>query len=224
MYENKDQNYYFNSYRFDLLELIPTQNRNGNLLEVGAASGNTLMYAKQNHYASTVYGIDICSIENSYQKSPEITQFTIGNIEQKDVFFTEDFFDVIICGDVLEHLIDPWNTINKLKAYLSVNGIIIASIPNIREFKTMKKILFSGNFEYEESGVLDKTHLRFFCKKNIEKLFTDNGMQIQKMTNNISHSTPKRNLFNKLSFGMFEEFLVTQYIVVATKQKEYSSC
>lgn len=214
VYDTKT-NEYFSRIRLDLLELIPKKYRNGNLLEVGAGSGNTLLFAKQNYYASSVSGIDIQSIEDSYQSSPEIHKFIIANIEQDVIPFKNKSFDVILCGDVLEHLVDPWKTIQKLKSYLSTDGIIIASIPNFREINTLKKICFSGNFQYEESGVLDKTHLRFFCKKNVKELFSQNGMQILLIQHSLKHSQGKRLLLNKLTFGVFEEFLTVQYHVVA---------
>lgn len=214
MYDTK-QFGYFSNVRLDLLELIPKKYRNGNLLEVGAGSGGTLLFAKQNRYASKVTGIDIQSINHSYQSHSEIDQFVIGNVEQDDLFFTQQPFDVIICGDVLEHLIDPWYTVQKLKSYLSKDGVIIASIPNFREIATLTNICFKGDFKYQESGILDKTHLRFFCKKNIEELFIHNGFQIISIRNSLKYNRGKREFFNKLTLGVFENFLTVQYHVVA---------
>lgn len=217
IYDDKPT-YYFDTIRKDLLDLIPQKCKNGTLLEVGAGKANTLIYAKNHHYASRVYGIDICALENTYQSDAAIDQFIIGNIEETELKFKQNFFDIILCGDVLEHLIDPWSVIDKLKYFLSEEGVIIASIPNIREWTTIKKILFEGNFQYEAVGILDKTHLRFFCKKNIENLFISNGMTIEHITSNINYTGYKRKLLNNLSFKIFEEFLTTQYYVVAKKQ------
>lgn len=219
IYDDKPA-YYFDTIRKDLLDLIPQKCKNGNLLEVGAGKANTLMYAKNHYYASKVYGIDICSLENTYQSDPAIDQFIIGNIEQMELKFNQNFFDTILCGDVLEHLIDPWTVIDKLKYILSDEGVIIASIPNIREWTSIKKIFFEGNFQYEEVGILDKTHLRFFCKKNIENLFISNGMIIEHIISNINYTGRKRRLLNNLTFKIFEEFLTTQYYVVAKKQRD----
>lgn len=213
MYDTK-QLEYFSNIRLDLLELIPNKYRNGNVLEVGAGSGDTLLFAKQNRYASKVTGIDIQSINHSHQSHSEIDQFIIGNVEQDDLLFTQQPFDVIICGDVLEHLVDPWHTIQKLKSYLSEEGVIIASIPNFREITTLTNICFKGDFKYQESGILDKTHLRFFCKKNIEELFIHNGFQIISIRNSLKYNQGKRQFFNKLTLGVFENFLTVQYHIV----------
>lgn len=214
IYNNKPF-YYFDTIRKDLLNLIPTKCMNGNLLEIGAGKGNTLIYAKKHHYASKVYGIDISTIDNSYQSSPEIEKFIIGDIEQIDLNFNNKLFDVILCGDVLEHLTNPFYVVQKLKPHLSDKGVIIASIPNIREWTTMRKIFFSGDFRYEDIGILDRTHLRFFCKKNIEELFSKNDMKILQLTSNLNYTGYKRKILNVLTFNIFEEFLTTQYYIVA---------
>ena len=81
----------------------------------------------------------------------------------------------------------------------------------------MLKIFFKGDFLYENEGILDKTHLRFFCKKNIIDLFKKNGYTIEKITYNLA---PKRNILNKMFLGFLEEFLVAQYIVLARNTQD----
>jgi len=97
---------------------------------------------------------------------------------------------------------------------LKTDGFIIASLPNIREFKTLYNIVIRGDFKYENAGVLDKTHLRFFCKKNIISLFSLTGYEIISISPYFSASL-KRKLLNKFFMGIFEEFLAEQYIVIA---------
>ena len=141
MYDEKDTGY-FSTVRIELLNLIPEENRNGTILEIGAASAETLLYAKKHNYAKNIYGIELVDIPDSQQKSKELEDFVIGNIENISFPFPDVKFDAIILGDVLEHLIDPYKLLQELTQYLSPKGVIIASIPNIREWKTMKQILF----------------------------------------------------------------------------------
>lgn len=215
-YRNKPSGY-FNSIRVELLKLIPNKNRNKNMLEIGAGSAETLLYAKENGYAKYVCGVDIFPMEDSQQKHPLIDQFIIGNVESMVLPFKENSFDVIVCGDVLEHLIDPYGFIAKLKNLLTSEGVIIASIPNIREWHVMFDILVKGDFKYQSSGVLDKTHLRFFCKKNIKELFTKQDMNVIKCISNIEHTGNKKKIFNNLTYKLFEEFMTVQYYCVVKK-------
>jgi len=218
MYEEKQQSY-FESVRLELLELIPKKNRRGNMLEIGAGSGSTLMYAKQNGYAKNIYGIELNEIKDSHQNSKEFESFIIGNIENMALPFDQNQFDVILCGDVLEHLVDPYSVLRKLKKYLKKDGTFIASIPNIRYFSILKQLILHGDFKYTERGILDRTHLRFFCKKNMIELFEGNGYSVCRIISNISLIGNKSKKFNKITFGKFEEFLTPQYYLVVNKNE-----
>jgi len=205
--------------RKELLDLIPLENRNGNVLEIGAGAGDTLLYAKEKEFAKNIYGVELCNIENSNQTNSIFSNFIIGNIETLELPFDKNSFDVIICGDVLEHLVDPYKVLKVLKTYLKEDGVMVASIPNIREFKTMKKIFFDGDFKYEDSGILDRTHLRFFTKKNIIDLFKNEGFDILKVVSSnkgLAMRYLKRLRIFKLFLQIFFEELVTvRYFIVA---------
>jgi hypothetical protein len=106
---------------------------------------------------------------------------------------------------------------------LKKGGRLIASIPNIREFKTLFRIVFLGDFKYEvKGGILDNTHLRFFCKKNILQLMsTDSLSPVYCKPNFLLKEVPqgkKRRMINRLTFGLFLNFLAIQYLCVVEKK------
>ncbi len=208
---------YCRGTRIELLDLIPNKLKNGNLLEIGAGRGNTLVYAKENSYAKYIYGVELCKIDNSFQKSKKIDHFLIADIEETELPYSENFFDVIICGDVLEHLVDPYTVLETIKRYLKDDGVLIVSLPNIREISVMKDIFFRGDFKYADSGILDKTHLRFFCKKNIVDLFTSKGYAIDIFPNFANVHNSKRRFLDKITFHLLEEFMTVQYFIIAKK-------
>jgi len=214
----KDSDDYFKNSRKVLLDLIPDKLKNGNLLEIGAGAGNTLVYAKKHSYAASVYGIELCQVDNSFQNSNEIDNFIIGNIEEMDLPYEDSFFDVIICADVLEHLVNPYDIVKKMKRYLKDDGVFIASIPNIREISVMRDIFFKGNFKYADSGILDSTHLRFFCKKNMVNLFESNGYNIDIFSSVLFLYNSKRKFLNQITLYAIEEFLSVQYYILAKKK------
>jgi len=89
-------------------------------------------------------------------------------------------FDVITFGDVLEHLVDPETTLKQCVKYLSDEGFIVASIPNVAHFG-IRAMLLEGRWDYSDLGLMDKTHLRFFTKVSIIDLFSDSGYLIDRM-------------------------------------------
>lgn len=216
IYSNKESSY-FTSARMDLIELLPRCKTN-KILELGAGTGETLLAAKSLGLASEVVGIDLVKIENSNQSNPDINKFIIGNIESLDLELEENYFDVIICADVLEHLVEPLLVIKKISKHLKMGGIFISSIPNIRHYTVMRSILVYGDFDYEDGGILDKTHLRFFCRKNVIKIFQENGYDVIKIKTNMGGYGLKHKLLNNITFGVFKDLFVFQFCTVARKK------
>jgi 2-polyprenyl-3-methyl-5-hydroxy-6-metoxy-1,4-benzoquinol methylase len=217
MYQDKRKSY-FNNPRIDLIGLIPP-NINNRILELGAGGGDTLVEIKRLKLAQEVVGVELMSLTDSQQENSEIDRLIIGNIEEIELDLPENYFDVIICGDVIEHLIDPWNVLRKLHKHLKDSGVIIVSIPNIREYHILYRILILADFKYGDRGILDRTHLRFFCKKNIISLLTSTMYtpvsinSIFKLEKKIS----KKKIIDILTFGLIRDFLTAQYVVVARK-------
>jgi len=216
LYSNKESSY-FTASRMDIIELLPNFKSN-RILEFGAGTGETLLVAKSLGLASEVVGIELVKIENSNQEHPEIDKFIIGNIETLELDVEENYFDVIICADVLEHLVEPWQIVRKLSRYLKTGGFFISSIPNIRHYTVIRSILIHGNFEYKDGGILDKSHLRFFCKNDVIKMFQDGGFYIEKIKNNMGGYGLRQKLVNYITFGLFQELFVFQFCTVARKK------
>ena len=88
--------------------------------------------------------------------------------------------DAIVCGDILEHLRDPDNLLLKARAWLTPDGTLVSSIPNVRHHSVVRSIL-ERNWTYESAGLLDRTHLRFFTRREIEKLTFRAGFAVEEM-------------------------------------------
>jgi 2-polyprenyl-3-methyl-5-hydroxy-6-metoxy-1,4-benzoquinol methylase len=89
-------------------------------------------------------------------------------------------FDVIVAADVLEHLRDPLHVLRSLRPLLAENGYLVASIPNVAH-GSVRLALLEGRFPYQERGLLDRTHLRFFTRESIGQLLEDAGFLISDM-------------------------------------------
>src|SRR5688572_24107148 len=137
-YEEKKK-LYFTNPRMDLIKLIP-HNSNNRILQIGAGGGDTIIEIKKQSLAKEVVGIELMEMKHSNQASPEIDKFIICDVEKTDFDFPESYFDVVLLGDVLEHLFDPWAFLKKIAPYVKKGGLCIASIPNIRYYTAMFKV------------------------------------------------------------------------------------
>ena len=101
-----------------------------------------------------------------------------------------------------------------LKDFLKPGGVIIISVPNVRNLKVLIPLLLDGRWDYVSSGILDKTHLRFFTKITSIELLLHAGFEVDLIT---SHSVftkgTKTWFFNKLTFNVFRDFFATQYLL-----------
>ena len=88
-------------------------------------------------------------------------------------------FDCIVFNDVLEHMVEPELALRYAKLLLSAGGTILASIPNVRYFPLLWQLGVRGNWEYGDCGLLDRTHLRFFTKSSILRMFQNEGYAVR---------------------------------------------
>src|SRR5215210_4290034 len=128
-----------------------------------------------------VTGIEI-DPKAARQAEEHCERVIVGDVESLDVGeeLDEGSFDVIIFGDVLEHLKDPLQTLGRLRSFLGPRGYVVASIPNIAH-GSVRLALMQGKFQYHSVGLLDSTHLRFFTRETLEQLFKDAGLVITEL-------------------------------------------
>ena len=225
MYDSKEFQY-FSNIREDLIRLLPPNRVFPKVLEIGCGNGATLDALKKRGLAKIVYGVDIVDLKD---KKMDIDFFIADNVEKMDLKFEKESFDLIILGDVLEHLLQPWESLAYIKSFLSKDGLIIASLPNIRYVSIMKSVLINGDFKYESSGILDRTHLRFFCKKNICEMFSSAGLELIKILSHFQLLGRGKKAFlyywfDKITFGVFRDFLTFQYLILARKEDDATIC
>ena len=217
-YKDKSKSY-FSNIRHDLLELLNESDKNLKVMEIGAAYGETLYYLKNKGIASEVVGVDIYEDKINKENYKNIDRFIFGNIEDIDFPEYYNYFDLILLPDVLEHLIEPKKVLSKVHKYLKQDGVIFVSMPNVRHYSALNKIFIKGDFGYEESGIFDTTHLRFYCRKNIKELLENSGFKTiieqGSIKNYKGNSITK--IINKITFGIFEEFFSYQYFFKSKK-------
>lgn len=152
------------------LNSLPTQSK---VLDVGAASG-TLARMCQNKNLR-LFGIEP-NPDWAQIASPLYEKVWICSISDIDPELLRGF-DVVVLGDILEHLSDPQAVLQKLVESQSPNSLFLISIPNIANLWVRLHLLL-GHFEYADRGILDRTHLRFFTRKTLITMVKSTGLDI----------------------------------------------
>lgn len=210
---------YFEHARMDVLRCLGSV-EGKRILELGAGGGYTLAHAKAVGKAAYVAGVELMTLEGTVQQNPCIDEFLIRDLSSPVPSMKCDAFDVLLCPDVLEHLVDPWNVLRNWSVYLKPGGILVISLPNIREISVLWKIAVQGDFGYTPDGILDHTHLRFFARQNAGALpDPDQYEQIRVIPAMHYQKGPRfRPWISRLSLGWADDFLTHQWFVTAKKR------
>lgn len=169
---------YFEHERPEVLALVPRDARR--VLELGCASGRFAAGLKRRQKCH-VTGIDV-SPEVAEDAAARLDRLVVGDCEDLDLelLFQPDEFDCLVAADVLEHLRDPEHLLDRLQTFLAWNASIIVSIPNVRHAAVLQEAV-QGYWTYQEQGILDRTHLRFFTRREIENLFGRLGFEVDEL-------------------------------------------
>jgi len=209
LYSQKDD-LYFASPQVKIIDLI---DRVGlKVLDFGCGSGETGKTLLATGKASWVTGIELVPETGAIARGV-LNDVRVGNIEEMDFGWTANEFDCFLFGDVLEHLTNPWRLLRRLRSLLPKNGMLVASLPNVRHLPIMSSLFFHDQWQYTESGVLDFSHLRFFTRKTAMQLFAETGYSvelIQPAFNGRRYSIP-----NSITFGKLAGFLAIQWLIRA---------
>lgn len=148
---------------------------NARVLDVGCGTGQAARFLEP--YGNVLDGITFSAKEAAlaapfYQN---VYRIDLNNLDA--LRCTEGEYDVILLGDILEHLVLPHILLVTLKSKLKANGRFYISVPNIANI-VPRLTLLGGRFEYSQTGIMDATHLRFFTRKSISRLVRDAGLEI----------------------------------------------
>ncbi|MBV9282200.1 MAG: class I SAM-dependent methyltransferase [Chloroflexi bacterium] len=154
--------------RTDVERFIPANARR--ILDVGCARGELGLALKGRGAAVHVTGVEMSAVL-AEEASRRLDRVLVGTIEAVVPELPDGAFDCIVFADVLEHLINPHQLLADIRPKLDSPGLIVASVPNVRHHRVIRRLLFGGRWRYCESGLLDSGHLRFFALADILDMF-----------------------------------------------------
>ncbi len=173
------------TYEFDLSDdnhagahVVRLVGRGKRVLDVGSGPGSITRYLREPG------GCRIVAIENDPDAAARVgavcehvLQCDLNSPTFIDAVRGAGVFDVVVMADVLEHLYDPWGVLQGMKAMLKADGYFVVSLPHAGHNAVLAALL-NADFEYRDSGLLDRTHIRFFGMRNLQSLFERAGLQI----------------------------------------------
>ena len=165
---------YHDSPRLEMLKFVPELAKR--VLDVGCHTG-AFGKAVKAKCSAEVWGVE-----------PNETTAAVARHSLDKVFntyFDESlelpnlYFDAIVFNDVLEHISDPWDALRLASKKIQQDGVVIISVPNFRHIDNILHVMKEKDFRYEDAGIRDRTHLRFFTFKSAPRIFDNTGLRME---------------------------------------------
>jgi 2-polyprenyl-3-methyl-5-hydroxy-6-metoxy-1,4-benzoquinol methylase len=214
----RSQDRYFATARTEVLPWLPE--RVTRMLDVGCGAGATTAAVRAVREVAWAGGIEY--VEAVAEQARSVCDIVwpgdaaLAPIERE---IAPGSLDLVLCLDVLEHMADPWTMVRRLSALIAPGGRLIVSVPNIRHWKFVWRLLARGDFQYRDAGLLDRTHLRFFVRKTAVELATCGGLVLVTATSAQRWRLPDaRWLLSRVSGGKLDEVVAKQWLVVAERR------
>lgn len=208
LYSQDTVDVYARTIRRDILPLLDKPYLR--VLDVGCNTGATGAMLLEERLCSHVTGIELLEAP-AQQAAQRLNRVVNAPVESALHELADELFDCILALDVLEHLVDPWTVTSQLSKLLAPGGVLIVSLPNIRNWQPIRDLLFRGEWKYVESGILDRTHLRFFTKSSMLSMVESTSLETEAVRptgSPLLSAMPFR-----VPFGIVEEFLAPQYLI-----------
>lgn len=159
------------------------------VLDVGCYCGATGETIKRRWPGAVVVGIEPLA-EAAALAAPRIDRVITGTLESVDFAasgLAPRSVDTIVLADVLEHMFNPWQALLRLRELLTDDGVVLASIPNVRNLNLIQHVV-RGHWTYAGGGLLDITHIRFFTLAEVRRMFAETGFAVDAIAHNVDPS------------------------------------
>lgn len=173
----------------ELLKIMPVDARR--VVEVGCSSGALARAYKAINPQSHYIGVEVAPVyaELAQRYCDEVLVLDMDHVTP-EIMRSSLLADCYVFGDSLEHLCDPWALLAKIRAVIPADGCIAACIPNAQHWSVQQR-LNCGEFRYEDSGLLDRTHLRWFTRLTMNEMFVLAGFRVMQARALVFHD-PRR--------------------------------
>lgn len=171
---NSQKQSYYQHKRSEMIPFMPSEY--SRVLEIGCGEGGfrSNFIDKEHEY----WGVEM---QTNMPARERLDKVLVGTYDEVSNNLPDHYFDLIVCNDVVEHMENHIAFLNNIKSKLSASGRLVLSIPNVRYIANLAELLFQKDWRYRDSGILDRTHLRFFTKKSLIQVLAQTGWTINKI-------------------------------------------
>lgn len=173
------QTEYFHGLRRDMIDRLPVVPLS--FLEIGCGSGANAAYARETGRYAAYVGVELFP-DAAEAAAAQMDQIIVGDIETLQIETTYAPFDVLVMSEVLEHLVDPWTVLRRLRTLLRPGAAVFASSPAVSHHSVIRMLL-DGRWDLQDAGVMDRTHLRWFTPSSYAQMFRDCSYQVISVEN-----------------------------------------
>jgi len=198
---------YYANESADVIALLPRPV--ARVLDVGCGAGGTARGLREAG-ASEIVGIEI--VPSAAESARAVLDEVHVAAVEEALDDLEGPFDTILCLDVLEHLVDPGHVLARLRELAAPGATLQVSVPNARHLSLVGDLLFRGTFGYADWGHRDRTHLRWFTRRDLIELVAGAGWEVTRT------SVPplgRSAALHRITRGWSSEFLVAQIYLTA---------
>jgi 2-polyprenyl-3-methyl-5-hydroxy-6-metoxy-1,4-benzoquinol methylase len=210
-------------FRPEVMALVPATALR--VLDVGCATGQLGAALK-----ARTPGVEVCGIEVDAAMAKiageHLDAVVVASAEDLDSLDRElgaAQYDCIICGDLLEHLVDPWRFLRWAGRMTVARGVLVASLPNVGHLDTLASVFVRKTWPMRERGIHDRTHLRFFARRDLGGLLAAGSFEIRALrrTYRVLERPHRINLAAKyLAAPGLRDLLTYQFLLLAEKNDD----
>ena len=199
---------YHDLVRRDVFLVLPQ--RIGRVLDLGGGIGATAAALKADGRAESAVLFDQVAT-NPAPGIDAAVPVDLNDLARLNALLAEHGpFDTVLCLDVLEHLYDPWATVSAVHRALAPGGALVISLPNLTYIGLLGPLLLWDRFDYADSGIMDRTHIRWFTRTGAMALATGSGLRLAAIT---QHIFGWKKLLVMLSGGLLTRFFAFQHLI-----------